>query len=174
MRLDVDLAGQKGHGLGEAGDRDDFDAFDDGRLGGAVGAARAVPRMPVLLGGGHGHRQRALGGPRRAVEGQFADDGVFASRSAAICPLPARMPRAIGRSNDAASFGQIGRGQVDDDAILRALEAGVDDRPFDAVRAFLDGRFGQADQHRLRQAARRDIDLDLDRQARRCPGAKRF
>ncbi len=58
---------------------------------------------------------------------------------------------------------QFGRGEVDDDAIVRPDEAAVDQRPLDAVRAFLDRRFGQADEDRLGQRAGRDIDLDLDR-----------
>ena len=57
-----------------------------------------------------------------------------------------------------------GRGKVDDHAVLRTLEAGVDYRPFDAVRAFLYGRLGQADQDGLRQSGGRDIDFHLDRQ----------
>ena len=48
-------------------------------------------------------------------------------------------------------LGQLGRGQVDDDAIVRAQEARVDHRPLDAVRALLDRRFGQADEHGLGQ-----------------------
>ena len=58
-------------------------------------------------------------------------------------------------------------------AILRAHEAGVDHRPLDAVRALLDGRLGQADQHGLGQRAGRDVDLDLDRHGVDAHAAKR-
>ena len=54
------------------------------------------------------------------------------------------------------------RCEVDDDAICGALEAGVDDGSFDAVGAFFDGGFGEADQNRMGQAAVRDIDFALD------------
>ena len=84
-------------------------------------------------------------------------------RSNATWPLPSSSPSAIGRSKPPASFFEIGRGQVDHDAIDRPAVSRVDDRPLDPVRALLDGRLGQADQHRLGHRRGRDVDLDLDR-----------
>ena len=79
-------------------------------------------------------------------------------------PAAGQNAQGDGQIERGGLLGQIGRGQVDDDAVLRPLEAGVDDRPLDAVRAFLDGRLGQADQNGFRQPGGRDVDLDLDRQ----------
>ena len=61
-------------------------------------------------------------------------------------------------------FGQIGRGKVDNHAVLRALEARVDDRPLYPVRALLDGRLRQPDQDGFRQPGGRNVHLDLHRQ----------
>ena len=91
----------------------------------------------------------------------------------ASCPLPASMPERDRQIERRRLLRQLGRGQVDDDAVLRADEAAVDHRPLDAVRALLDRRFGQADEDRLGQRARRDVDLDLDRQGVDARGAKR-
>lgn len=55
------------------------------------------------------------------------------------------------------------RRQVDDDAVDGPHIAAVDERPFDAMRALLDGGFGQSDEDRLGHGRRRDIDLHLDR-----------
>ena len=52
-------------------------------------------------------------------------------------------------------------GEIDDHAVLRPHEAGVHQGPLDAVRAFLDGGLGQADQHGFGQSAVGDVDLDL-------------
>jgi hypothetical protein len=53
---------------------------------------------------------------------------------------------------------------VNQAAILRPCEGAVDHCSLDAVRALLHRLLGQADQHGLRQRARRDIDLDFDGQ----------
>ena len=58
---------------------------------------------------------------------------------------------------------QIARGKIDHDPILRADEPAVDDRPLDAMRAFLDRRLGQSDQRRFGHCRRRQIDFNLDR-----------
>ncbi len=81
------------------------------------------------------------------------------------CPLPARMPTAIGKIERPGALRQLGRCQVDHDAILRPHEAAVDHRPLDAMRALLHRLLGQSDEQRLRQRAGRDIDFDLDRQS---------
>ena len=80
--------------------------------------------------------------------------------------MPAADERADGHRQieGGGIFRQVGRGQVDDDAALRALKAGVDHRPFDAVRAFLDRGLRKADKDLFRQTAGGDIDFDLNRQ----------
>jgi hypothetical protein len=52
------------------------------------------------------------------------------------------------------------RGQIDDHAILCALETGVDRGPLDAMGALPNRRLGQPDQLGLRQHRRRTIDLN--------------
>ncbi len=162
-RLDLDFARQEGDGLGQALHGDDLDAFDDGRFRRAFGR-HDQPSDRLVLGRGNRHRQGPLGRARGAVEGQFADDGVLGELFGGH--LPAADERAQGdrQIERGGVFGQVGRGQVDDDAALRALEARVDHRPLDAMRAFLDGRLGKADQDLLGQSAGGDIDLDLDGQ----------
>ena len=165
MRLDLDLAGEKADGLGQAGDGDDLDAFDDGRLGRAFGRARAARAGPWLA------SAAAMAIDSAPLVGRVVPSRASSPTTAYSCePLGRDLPAA---GQDAQRdrqiergglLGQIGRGQVDDDAVLRPLEAGVDHRPLDAVRAFLDRRLRQADENVLRQARGRDIDLDLDRQ----------
>ena len=46
---------------------------------------------------------------------------------------------------------QLGRRQIDHDPILRPLKPGIHQRPLDPMRAFLDRRLGQPDQHGFRQ-----------------------
>ena len=106
LRLDLDFAGEKATAWARL-------ATGMISMPSTTAASAALllrdqqPAKPLLLGGGHGHRQRALGragwcrrGPIRRRRRSRS------SRSAAICPLPARMPRAIGRSNEAASLGR--------------------------------------------------------------------
>ena len=49
-------------------------------------------------------------------------------------------------------------------AFRKPLQAAIDHRPLDAMRALLNRLLGHANQNRLRQRAGRDIDLHLDRQ----------
>ena len=162
-RFDLDFARQEGDGLGQALHGDDLDAFHDGRFRGAFGG-HDQPAEVLVLGGGHGHRQGPFGRPRAAVQGQFADDRVLGERLGS--DLSAADERAHGdrQIERGGILGQVGRGQVDDDAALRALKARVDHRPLDAMRAFLDGGLGQSDQNVFGQTAGRDIDLDLNGQ----------
>ena len=99
-----------------------------------------------------------------AVEGQLADNRVLGERLRS--DLPAADERAQGDRQIKRSgiFRQVGRGQVDHDAALRALKARVDHRPLDAMRAFLDRGFREKTRTWLGQAAWRYIDLDLDGQ----------
>jgi hypothetical protein len=75
-RLQLELAGEEAHRLGQAADGIDRDPLDDGGLGG-VGRGDEQPGA-ALGGGGQGHGQRALDRAGLAVEGQLADDGEVA------------------------------------------------------------------------------------------------
>ena len=100
-RLDGNLAGEEADGLGEAGDGNDLDALDDGGLGGAFGGHEQSAKV-LLIGRRHGHRQGALGRPRRAIQRQLADHGV------AVEQLGGRLAAA---QEDAQGDGQVeGRG----------------------------------------------------------------
>lgn len=54
-------------------------------------------------------------------------------------------------------------GEVYNHTILRADEAAVDHRTFDAMRALLDRLLRQADEERFWQRAGRDVDFHFDR-----------
>src|SRR5271154_3604905 len=76
LRVHVDLAGEKADGLGQAADRIDIEALDDGRLGRiGPGNKQAVAAFGDSL---NGHRENALDGPGVAGESQLADDGAVA------------------------------------------------------------------------------------------------
>ena len=129
----------------------------------ALSAGTTMPAEAALPGGGHRHRERALHRPRRAFERQLADDGVLLEQLRRKLPAAGEHAQRDRQVERAGVLGQLGRGEVDDDAVARADEAAVGQGPLDAVRAFLDGRFGQADEDRLGQRAGRDIHLDFDR-----------
>ena len=118
----------------------------------------------MRLRSGHRHRERAFHGPRAAVERELADDRVFVEQLAFELSAAGEHADGDRQIERAGALRQLGRGQVDDDAILRPDEAAVDHRPLDAVHALLHRLLGQADEHRLRQRAGRDIDLDFDGQ----------
>ena len=111
----------------------------------ALSAGTSSPRRPFCVGRGHGHRQRALGRPRRAVQGQLADDGVLLEQLGGRLAAAQEDAQGDGQIERRGVLGHVGRGEVDDDAVLRPLKARIDDRPLDAMGAFLDGRLGQAD-----------------------------
>jgi hypothetical protein len=56
------------------------------------------------------------------------------------------------------------RREIDHDPIDGPLIAAVDERPLDAMRAFLNRGLREPDQNRLRQRPGRNIDFDLNRQ----------
>ena len=116
----------------------------------------------LRLGGGHRGGESPLDGPDGAVESELADDGEVLDllrRELAGGDEHADGDRQI---EVAGLLAKIGRGQVDDDATGRPIEAEIGEGPLDAVDAFLHGGFGEADENRLGHAGGR-IDFDLDR-----------
>ena len=124
----------------------------------------SADRCPPTRRRRHRHRERALHRPRAAVERELADDRVLIEQLALELPAAGENADGDRQIERAGTLRQLGRGQIDHDAILRPHEAAVDHRPLDAMRALLHRLLGQADEHRLRQRAGRDIDLDFDRQ----------
>ena len=73
------------------------------------------------------------------------------------------MPSAIGRSNAPASLRRSAGARLMTVRPDGPAVAEVDERPLDAVDAFADGQFGQADENGLGQLGRGRVHLDLDR-----------
>ncbi len=92
----------------------------------AASAALAVgttsPLQPFLLRGGDGHRQAPARRPRGAVEGQFADDGIFAKFFRHQLSAAGQHPQRDRQIERGGLLRQLGRGQIDDHPILRPLE----------------------------------------------------
>ena len=63
---------------------------------------------------------------------------------------------------------KVCRSQIDHHPVLRADEPRIDQGPLDPMRALLDRRLRQPDEHRLGQSGGRDVHLHLDRQGLDC------
>ena len=100
-----DAAGivQRADRLGERRHGEHVEAGDDRRFA-RVGAGSSMPAHAVAPRGG-GNRQHAARRVNRSVERQLAEQHEIArSPGARRCPAAARMPSAIGRSNDAPAL----------------------------------------------------------------------
>ena len=82
-------------------------------------------------------------------------------RSNGDLPAAQQQPQGDRQVEAAGVLLEVGRGQVDHDAVDRPAESRVDDRPLDPVRALADRGLGQAHQHRLGRRRERDVDLDF-------------
>jgi hypothetical protein len=161
--IDFYIAGEKCGGLCQTGNRNDVDLFHHGRFGGAFGRHNNAADAR-LLGGSHGHGQRAFGGARCTVGRQFANDGVLIEQVGLQLAAAGQNAKRNGQIERPGVLGQFGRGEIDDDFILRPHEAAVDHRALHAMRTFLDRCFGQTDKNGFGQRAGGDIDFDIDRQ----------
>ena len=160
--IDVDRAGEEGHGLSQARHGNHLDAFHHGGFGRAGGRHHEAGE-PLLARGGHRHRQRPAGRPRRAVEGQLSDHGVAIEPVGHHLPATGQQAQGNRQVERRGLLRQFRRGEVDHHPIIRPQEARVHHRPLDAVRAFLDRRLGKSDQNRFGKCAGRDVHLHLDR-----------
>ena len=109
------------------------------------------------------HREDALDRADRAVEGEFAHAGVgrqLLRRELSAGDQETEADRQVERGG---VFGEVRRREVDDDAVRRPRVAAVDEGTLDAVRAFFDGGFGQANEDRFRHGGRGDVDFHVDR-----------
>ena len=105
-------------------------------------------------------RTPATGGDG-AVEGKFAERDEIAELVAGH-GADRRHQRERDRQVVVAAFlRQVGRREIDDDALRRQRQAGRMERGADALAAFADRLVGQADDDEDRHA-RRDLHLDVD------------
>ena len=88
----------------------------------------------------------------------------WSSRSAAICPLPTRMPRAMGRSNEAASLGRSAGARLMTTRFCGRWKPELTMARSTRCVLSLTAASGRPDQHGFRQSGGRDVHLDLDRQ----------
>jgi len=116
-----------------------------------------------LLAGRNGHRENAFGRADRSVQGQLAAGCVRVKTLRLELSAGAQQAQSDRQVEGSRLFRQVGRREVDHNAVDGSRVAAVNQGPLDAMRALLDGRLGQSDQDRFRQGARRDINLDLDR-----------
>ena len=158
-RLAFELSRQDADGLGQAADAVNGDLLDHGGFAG-IGCGHQHARN-FALGCGHGHGQGALDRTDAAVQGQFADGGEIADLFGQHLSGGHEQAQGDGQIEAAGTFGQVGRGQVDDGAAVMAGIAEVGQGPLDAVNALLDGHFRQADQNRFREPDG-DVDLHLN------------
>ena len=160
-RRDIQLFGVEADGLGQRADGDDLETVDDGPFLGIRG--RHDQAAHSLLAGGQRHREDAFRRADGSVEGQFAAGAVRVETGRRELPAGAQESQGDRQVERGGLLRKVGRRQVDDDPVDGPRVAAVDQRPLDAVHAFFDGRFGQADEDRLRHGAGRDVDLDLHR-----------
>ena len=147
LGVHVDLPGEEADGLGQAADGIDVEPLDDGGLGG-IGRRhqQAVAAFGDRL---DGHRQDALDRPGLAGECQLADDGEVARPVEGDLAAAQQQPQGDRQVEAVGVLLEIGRSEVDHDAVDRPAISRIDDGALDAVRALLDGGLGQADQHGL-------------------------
>ncbi len=148
------------HQLAEVAHGIDGHAGHEGRFRGIIGGHKDM-LQPFGAGQG-GQRQDALGVAGGAVQRQLADeDGLFQF----VGPnLAGGSQHADGNGQvvSRAFLAQIGRGQIDGQAVVGGeAQAAVLDGGIDAVAALANGRIGQADQREVRRAAD-NIDFDFD------------
>ena len=121
----AELAGEEADGLGERVDGDHLDVLDHRGLR-RRGGGHDEPFEPRLLRRRDGDRQGAASRTRRAVEGQFADHGVFVKTLVQDLPAGRQHAEANRQVERRGLLGQLGRGQIDHHPILRPHEAGID------------------------------------------------
>ena len=115
LGVHVELAGEEADRLGQAADRVDVQPLDHGGLGGVGGGHEQA--VAAFGGGLQGHREDALDRPRLAGEGQLADDGEVARPVEGHLAAAQEQPQGDRQVEAAGVLLQIGRGQVDDDAV---------------------------------------------------------
>ena len=123
------------------------------------GADQAAPRRP----GGDGRRQHARYARERAVERQLAQHDVAREAVARDHAHGGQKPERDGQVVMAALLGEVGRREVDGDALRRQGKAERTERRAHPLATFAHRLVGQPD-HGKGDVARRHQDLHIDRQ----------
>lgn len=159
---DLQLAGEKANRFGQRTDGNDLDPFHHGGFRG-TGIGDQQPMQTGFFGSGHGDGERSAQRSRAPFQSKFANHGIAVEQLTLDLPTGGQNAQRDGKIKRRGLLGEFGRSEVDHNSGLRTLIAGVDDRAFDTMRALADGRFRQADQHRLGERTGRDVHLDLNR-----------
>src|SRR5712692_862640 len=108
-------------------------------------------------------RSRAAHRTYAAIERKLAEENEPVERLAKERALAAQDAERHGQIESRAFLADVGRGEVDGDALRRGeIEAAVLQCRLDALAAFLDGNVRQAHHVKIAQAARADVHLDFD------------
>ncbi len=160
-RHDLGAAEMVGHGDQAAWRQDGHLGARPGRFRSAGGRADQAVAGGV---GGHGGGQDPGNGGDGAVERQFAERGETVELVAGDGADRRHQRQCDRQIVMAALLGQVGRSQIDDDALGRQGQAGGVEGGADALAAFGHRLVGQADDDEIGQA-RGDLDLDVDADA---------
>ena len=154
----IEVAGQVVADLGQRAGPADREALDDSRLGHVL--CRKDQALATRGAGGEGHRQRPADRAHVAFEPDLADQ--HETGEARVRELAAGDEDADrnGQIEPGAGLVDVGRGQVDRDALEGQRETRIGERRVDPLPAFPDGAVGQADRSERRQAAA-DVHLDV-------------
>ena len=77
-------------------------------------------------------------------------------------PIAPRIPSAIGKVEPRALLADVGRREIDGDALLRIPEAGVHQRGLDALPALAHRHVGHPDHDGIPRVAGEHVDFDID------------
>ena len=136
------------------------------------GTTRAA--QPLLLRGRDGHRRRHLGGPRAALERQFAHHPILFKAIGRQLSAAGQYTKRDGKVEGSGLSRELGRGQVDDNSVERTLIARVDHGPLDAVRALFDGCLGPSHENGLGSGSGRERQLRRPPISLQCPTTRTY
>ena len=98
--------------------------------------------------------QRAANVAQCAAQREFAEEHIVGDVVGAHLPACGEQADGDGQIKPPALFRQVGRREVDDDALARKFKVGIENRAAHAVAAFFDRGLGQPDYGKARQARR--------------------
>ena len=163
---DLQVAREEPHRLPERRNGNHVDVLDHGGLGRARGRHDDSLERPMLRPSlpcrGDRDRQGPACGPRRSLERQFTDHRVILQPLRRKLSAPGEDAEGDRQVEGGRLLRQLRRGEVDDDPVVRPVEARVDHRPGDAVRALADRGVRQPHEHGRRQGPSGNVHLHID------------